>query len=319
MSDNFNSTIGRNDLGAALIPDEISQEIIQTMPEKSVMLTRGKRMRMSSKKKTQPVLAELPEAYWVSEGGLKQTTKSAWENVNITAEELAVLVPIPDSVREDASINLFETMKPLIAEAFGKKIDQAAIFGVDKPDTWGDDILSGAKKAKNTVTQGTGKDLAADVASLGKMLAKEGYAINGFASQPGLNWELTELRDANDRPIYTPNLTDRQPANLYGYPCNEVMNGSWDTTKAVLLAADWSKFIVGIRQDITYKIFDQGIISDTNGKVMYNAMQQDSQIMRVVMRVGFQVANPITRVAKKGAQYPAGFILPAAQIASDTE
>jgi HK97 family phage major capsid protein len=319
MSDNFNSTIGRNDLGAALIPDEISQEIIQTMPEKSVMLTRGKRMRMSSKKKTQPVLAELPEAYWVSEGGLKQTTKSAWENVNITAEELAVLVPIPDSVREDASINLFETMKPLIAEAFGKKIDQAAIFGVDKPDTWGDDILSGAKKAKNTVTQGTGKDLAADVASLGKMLAKEGYAINGFASQPGLNWELTELRDANDRPIYTPNLTDRQPANLYGYPCNEVMNGSWDTTKAVLLAADWSKFIVGIRQDITYKIFDQGIISDTNGKVMYNAMQQDSQIMRVVMRVGFQVANPITRVAKKGAQYPAGFILPAALAASDTE
>lgn len=319
MSDNFNSTIGRNDLGAALIPDEISQEIIQTMPEKSVMLTRGKRMRMSSKKKTQPVLAELPEAYWVSEGGLKQTTKSAWENVNITAEELAVLVPIPDSVREDASINLFETMKPLIAEAFGKKIDQAAIFGVDKPETWGDDILSGAKKAKNTVTQGTGKDLAADVASLGKMLAKEGYAINGFASQPGLNWELTELRDANDRPIYTPNLTDRQPANLYGYPCNEVMNGSWDTTKAVLLAADWSKFIVGIRQDITYKIFDQGIISDTNGKVMYNAMQQDSQIMRVVMRVGFQVANPITRVAKKGAQYPAGFILPAALAASDTE
>lgn len=126
MANNFNSSIQRNDLGQALIPDEISQEIIQTMPEKSVMLTRAKRMRMSAKKKTQPVLATLPEAYWVSEGGLKETTKSGWEDVNITAEELAVLVPIPDSVREDASINLFETMKPLIAEAFGKKIDQAA-------------------------------------------------------------------------------------------------------------------------------------------------------------------------------------------------
>ena len=126
-------------------------------------------------------------------------------------------------------------MKPLIAEAFGKKIDQAAIFGVDKPTTWGDDILSGAKTAKNTIAQGTGKDLAADVAALGKMLAKEGYALNGFASQPGLNWELTELRDTNNRPIYTPNLTDKQPANLYGYPCNEVLNGSWDPTKAVLL------------------------------------------------------------------------------------
>lgn len=311
MANNFNSSIQRNDLGQALIPDEISQEIIQTMPEKSVMLTRAKRMRMSTKKKTQPVLATLPEAYWVSEGGLKETTKSGWEDVNITAEELAVLVPIPDSVREDASINLFETMKPLIAEAFGKKIDQAAIFGVDKPSTWGNDILTGAKNAKNTITQGTGKDLAADVASLGKTLAKEGYAINGFASKPGLNWELTELRDANNRPIYTLNLTDKQPSNLYGYPCNEVLNGSWDDSKAVLLAADWSKFIVGIRQDITYKVFDQGVISNSSGAIVYNAMQQDSQIMRVVMRVGFQVANPVTRVAKKGTQYPAGFIVPA--------
>ena len=310
MANNFDSNIKRNDLGQALVPDEISQEIIQTMPEKSVMLTRAKRMTMSARKKTQPVLATLPEAYWVSEGGLKETTKSGWEDVNITAEELAVLVPIPDSVREDASINLFETMKPLIAEAFGKKIDQAAIFGVDKPATWGDDILSGAKTAKNTIAQGTGKDLAADVAALGKMLAKEGYALNGFASQPGLNWELTELRDTNNRPIYTPNLTDKQPANLYGYPCNEVLNGSWDPTKAVLLAADWSKFIVGIRQDITYKVFDQGVISNATGAIVYNAMQQDSQIMRVVMRVGFQVANPVTRVAKKGTQYPAGFILP---------
>ncbi len=213
MANNFDSSIQRNDLGQALIPDEISQEIIQAMPEKSVMLTRAKCMRMSTKKKTQPVLATLPEAYWVSEGGLKETTKSGWEDVNITAEELA-----------------------------------------------------------------------ADVASLGKTLAEEGYAINGFASKPGLNWELTELRDANNRPIYTPNLTGKQPSNLYGYPCNEVLNGSWDSTKAVLLAADWSKFIVVIRQDITYKVFDQGVISNSSGVIVYNAMQMDSQIMRVVMR-----------------------------------
>ena len=118
--------------------------------------------------------------------------------------------------------------------------------------------------------------------------------------------------------MYTPNLSDKQPATLYGYPCNEVMNGAWDASKAILLAADWNKFVVGIRQDITYKIFDQGIISDTSGKVIYNAMQQDSQIMRVVMRVGFQVANPVTRTTAKGSQYPAGFITPAASGTAST-
>ena len=69
--------------------------------------------------------------------------------------------------------------------------------------------------------------------------------------------------------------------------------------------------MVGVRQDITYKVFDQGVISDTEGNVVYNLMQQDAQAMRVVMRVGFAVANPLTRIAAKGSQYPAGFLTPA--------
>ena len=62
MADNFSSQILRGDLGGALIPDEISQEIIQTLPQSSVLLTRARRVPMSSKKKTQPVLASLPRS-----------------------------------------------------------------------------------------------------------------------------------------------------------------------------------------------------------------------------------------------------------------
>lgn len=312
MADNFSSQILRGDLGGALIPDEISQEIIQTLPQSSVLLTRARRVPMSSKKKTQPVLASLPEAYWVSEGGLKQTSKTGWEDVQITAEELAVIVPIPDSVVDDAKINLWDTVKPLIAEAMGKKIDQAGIFGVDKPSTWGNDILAGATAAGTNVASGTGVDLADDIAMIGQKLSEKGFAVNGFASKPGLNWQLARLRDANGQPIYTPSVAAGNPASLYGYPLNEVANGAWDTTKAMLLAADWTKFVVGVRQDITYKVFDQGVISDTAGNVVYNLMQQDAQAMRVVMRVGFAVANPLTRIAAKGSQYPAGFLTPAA-------
>lgn len=301
MADNFSSQILRGDLGGALIPDEISQEIIQTLPQSSVLLTRARRVPMSSKKKTQPVLASLPEAYWVSEGGLKQTSKTGWEDVQITAEELAVIVPIPDSVVDDAKINLWDTVKPLIAEAMGKKIDQAGIFGVDKPSTWGNDILAGATAAGTNVASGTGVDLADDIAMIGQKLSEKGFAVNGFASQPGLNWQLARLRDANGQPIYTPSVAAGNPASLYGYPLNEVANGAWDTTKAMLLAADWTKFVVGVRQDITYKVFDQGVISDTAGNVVYNLMQQDAQAMRVVMRVGFAVANPLTRIAAKGS------------------
>ena len=312
MAATFNQSIARNDLGTALIPDDVSQEIIQAMPQSSVLLTRARRVPMSTHKKTQPVLATLPDAYWVAEGGLKSTSKATWEDTVITAEEIAVIVPIPDSVVDDSKINLWGAVKPLIAEAIGRKIDQAAIFGVDKPSTWPADILSAAKTAGTNVVQGTGKDLAQDVATLGETIAKKGFAVNGFASQPGLNWQLVGLRDTNGQPIYTPSLAAGTPSTLYGYPLNEVANGAWDATKAVLLAADWTKFVVGVRQDITYQVFDQGVISDANGKVLYNLMQQDAKAMRVVMRVGFQVANPVTRTETKGKQYPAGFITPKA-------
>ena len=311
MTENFANAIKRSDLGDALIPNERSTEIIQALPQQSVIANRAKRVTMSKAKKEQPVLASLPEAYWVAEGGLKQTTKTGWEDVTISAEELAVLVPIPDSVVEDADIDLWAAIRPLIAEAFGKKIDEAAIFGVDKPASWGTDILAGAKAAKNTVAAGTGADFAADVASLGQKIAEQGFAINGFASKAGLNWQLIGLRDANGQPVYSPSIAEGQPSRLYGYDLNEVTNGAWDPTKAELLAADWTKFVYGVRQDMTFKIFDQGIISDAAGKVVYNAMQQDSKIMRVVMRVGFAVANPMTRLVAKGKQYPAGFITPA--------
>ena len=173
----------------------------------------------------------------------------------------------------------------------GYKLDQATLFGVDKPSSFPDGIIPQAIAAGNTFTQG--KDLAKDVASMGQKLAEQGFAMNGFAGKPGLNWELIGLRNTNGSPIYVPSLASGAPSTLYGFGLNEVDNGAWDSTKAVLLGADWSNFVVGIRQDITYKMLDQSVISDDNGKVILNLAQQDCVAMRVVFRVGFQIANPI--------------------------
>lgn len=130
----YANVVGRADVGDALIPDQVINEIIQEAPKSSVVLDRAKQVRLSAKKAKQPVLATLPEAYWVDgDTGLKQTSKSQWESLTITAEELAVIVPIPDALVDDANIPLWDEIKPLLAEAIGKKVDQAALFGVDSP------------------------------------------------------------------------------------------------------------------------------------------------------------------------------------------
>lgn len=296
---------------ASLIPDQEVNEIIKMAPQQSVMLANARIVHMTSKKYKQPVLSTLPEAYWVDgDTGLKSTSKTDWAGLNITAEELAVIVPIPDAVIDDASVPLWNEVRPLIAEAIGKKVDSAAVFDVDKPDTWPDAIVTAATAAGNTVTKGTGKDFGVDVAMLGQKVAEQGFGINGFISKPGSQWELIGLRDANGQPIYTP-LAGSPVNGLYGYPLNEVMNGAWDGTKAELIALDWTKQLIGIRQDVTYELFSEGVISDSEGKVLLNLMQQDTKALRVVFRVGYAVATPKTRI-QGGTAYPGGVILPKA-------
>ena len=309
-----NNIVGRAEVSDALLPEQTINEIIQTAPESSVILSRARKVQMSSKKAKQPVLSSLPDAYWLDgDTGLKQTTDASWKGVSMTAEELAVIVPIPNAVVDDANIPLWEQIRPLLAEAIGKKVDQAALFGKDKPTSWPTAIIPAAIAAGNTVAAETGVDFGVDVANLAEKVSVDGFAINGFASRPGLSWKLRTLRDENGQPIYGAPMTEAQAAVLYGFPLDEVRNGAWDTTAAELLAADWTKFVAGIRQDITYDLFSEGVISDAEGKVILNLMQQDSKALRVVFRVGFQVANPLTRLnATEASRYPAGVVTPKA-------
>lgn len=303
-----NEIIDRDSAGA-LVPEAIAAAVIKEAPKQSAALSLMRRVPMSTKKSRQPVLSALPEAYWVNgDTGLKQTTKEQWENLYITAEELAAIVVIPDALFDDASVPLWDEVQPYLIQALGKKVDQAALFGVDAPDSWGTPVVNGAYAAGNHVTLGTGRDIGVDVASLGEQVATDGFAINGFAVRPGLQWSLRGVRDDNGQPIYQ---SDGQGA-LYGYPSVEVQNGAWDPSRAQLIGADWTKFVIGVRQDITFKIFDSGVISDDQGKVIVNLMQQDAKALRVVFRVGYVTANPLTALGSRDTTFPAGVLTTAA-------
>ena len=85
---------------ASLIPEENAREIIQGVVSQSAVLQRGRKLpNMSSKTYKMPVLDMLPIAYFVDgDTGQKKTTKQAWDKKIITAEEIAVIVPIPEAV-----------------------------------------------------------------------------------------------------------------------------------------------------------------------------------------------------------------------------
>lgn len=322
-----------NNVGDALVPEPLSTSIIQELPKKSAALALCKKTMLSTKTERMPVLDVLPMAYWVGgDTGLKQTSQQQWKNVVMVVEELATIIPIPQAYLDDADVPIWDEVQPRMVEAAGNLIDQAVIFDVNKPSTWGTSIYGGAINAGNVQVQGGANawggssttDLGQDVASLGDKLAQTGYTVNGFVGRPGLNWQLAGLRSAQGVPIYNSQMTDMSSSSplqgsLYGFPISMVDNGAWEAQQAQLIAGDFSKAIIGVRQDITFKLFTEGVISDASGAVVLNLMQQDAVAMRMVMRLAYATVNPQTIMTPgKGIsqRWPFGVIVPAGHASS---
>ncbi len=321
---NYTDIITRTSGGPdALVPEPLATAIIEEAPKSSAALSLMNKTLLSSKTQRLPVLDVLPIAYWVGgDTGLKQTSKMMWQNVVLVVEELACIVPIPENYIDDADVPLWSQVQPRMSEAVGALIDSAVLWGVNKPSTWGQDVYGGAALSGQAIVEGTtpaslgtgsSTDYGQDVSNLGQIMAATGYTVNGFAGMPGMNWKLIGLRSVQGVPIYEPDMQGGQGGNLYGFPISMVQNGSWAPATATLLAGDFDKTLIGIRRDITFKMFDQGVISDATGKVILNLMQQDAVAMRMTMRLAYATVNPVT-IMQRGKtisqRWPFGAILP---------
>lgn len=310
----YDQIISRDVSNDPLVPTPVSAEIIKELPTMSAALRLARTVPMSSKSQRQPVLATKPAAYWVSgDTGLKKTSSADWSNLELVAEELAVIIPVPEAYFDDSQVPIWGEVRPLLVEAIGMKLDQAVLFGTEKPASWTSAaIIPGAIAATNEVVSGTGADLGIDIASMGETLAGQGFNLRSFAARPGYHWNLIGQRTADGDPIYhAGSIANGSPDGLYGRPMYEVDNGSWDTAEADLVGGDFSKAVVGIRQDITFKVFTEGVISDADGKVILNLMQQDSVAMRVVFRCGYVLANPVTQLESNAAnRFPFAVLTP---------
>ena len=293
----YSDLISRDASDDPLVPTPVSADVIQVAAHASAVQSLARRAPMTSKSGRQPVLSTLPTAYFVSgDTGMKQTTSADWENLDLVAEELAVILPVPEAYLADSQVPVWDQVMPLIGQAFGKAFDNAVLWGTNKPSTWSAALSTSIEASNNDFTEGvSGDDFAADLAYVGGAIAKDGFDVNGFLAAPGIGWRLAGLRSTTSELIYQPSVNSAvgESPTLYGYPLTEQKNGAWDADYTVI-AGDWTKAIVGIRQDLTYKVFTEGVISDDSGNVVLNLMQQDSVALRCVMRCAWAVADPIT-------------------------
>ena len=301
---------------SGLIPEPVTREIMQGAIAESAVLRMGRRLaNMSSKTQTINVLDALPSAYFVNgeatDSGageaFKQTTKMAWDKKKLYAEEIAVIVPIPEAALDDADYDIWGEVKPRLTEAFGKVIDAAILFGTNKPSTWRTGVVPSAIAAGNGVPVGT--SVFDDIMGENGLISKvelDGFNPNGVMAAIQMRGKLRGLKDTTGQPIFK---SDMQGATRYGLDGMDMyfpMNGAFDPNQAQMIVGDWSQLVYAIRQDMTFKIFTEGVIQDPSTKaITYNLMQNDMVALRAVMRLGWEIANPVNAYnADKANPFP---------------
>ncbi len=331
----YNNIINRAGV-SNLIPTEYSKEIIQTAVAGSFCLPKMTRLNnMPTKVRQLPVMSLYPTAYFVSgevgtdsgasyADGQKKTTKQNWSYATITAEELAVIVPIPAAVVDDMAGGGYDAwgeIAPRLSEAIAKAIDAAIIHGTNKPTSWPAGIVTAAGTASQTIDKsasvGSGLtfpdlyDAILGEGGLYGLVEADGYEVNGVIGALSQKAALRGIRGTDGQLLFQNDMTSPTKMALAGVPISFPKNGALDPASALLIAGDWQKAVYCWRQDITFKIFDQGVINDDSGNIIFNLIQQDMLAMRVTCRLGWQLPNPENQVQTTDAsRYPFAVLVP---------
>lgn len=311
----FNSILDRND-AAALIPDETSREIIKGVAEMNPIMNLARRLpNMASSQRTMPVLSALATAYFVNgDTGLKETSEIAWGNVSITAEELAVIVPVPEAVLDDSDYDIWGEVRPALSEAFSVAITAAVLYGTNIPASWSVSLgaaglFARANAAGHVVSAANYADLYeaimgesnAGVDGLFMTLEADGFMHTGHIASAGMRGRLRNVRDVNGVPLFVRSMQDSVRFELDGSPIYFPTDGSVIDATSWMFTGDWTQLVYAFRQDITYKLLDQAVIQDGAGNIVYNLAQQDMVALRAVMRLGWALPNPINRMNANAA------------------
>jgi HK97 family phage major capsid protein len=283
---------------ATLIQEAYADTLLGAAKVGSTVLSAFPTVSMGTKTTHLPVLATLPEAGWVSESatandGVKPQSKVTWENRTLVAEELAVIIPVHENVIDDATVSVLTEIAALGGQAIGKKLDEAVLFGIDKPASWVSKALVDAATAAGNVISVTdpddpanSNDIVGGINKAAQAIALSGYAPDTLISSLALRYQVANLRDANGQPIF-------RDESLMGLKTFFNRNGAFPTaTDPVVVLADSARVRIGVRQDIQVKFLDQATLG--TGANQINLAERDMVAIRMKARFAYVLGDSAT-------------------------
>lgn len=261
---------------AGTVPVEICKEIMKNIIDQASILKVSKRIPMTSDTMVIPRMTESGSASWVNEGEEIGTSLPTFEYPKLIAKKLAIIVPVTKEKYNDSVSDVLSEIKQAIADMFATSIDMSCIFGVDSP--FETNLFTSIGESKITTTD----KLDTDLSNAMGLVEDNKYNCSDILMGTTQKKVLRAL--ANDNK-YKGAIT---LSSAYDTPIEYVRN--WDNTKALAITGDFSRSIIGTRENMQYEILKEATIK--NGDTTINLAQSDMLGVKCTMRMAYLVADP---------------------------
>jgi hypothetical protein len=303
---------------SGIIPHEYSQQIIQDVEQRSAVLQLAQTMPMGTRITELPVTGKLPSAEWVTGAnappagaGRKPYTDLTLKPQVITAEEIAAVVAIPQQYLDDNTINLWNWARPKMAEAIAVRLDQTVLFGgAGIPATFPVGGVTGPLYSMGVGGGGAYHPInnpypfaidAVDAVNNGMSYVEgQGLNVTGHSADIGAKGQFRGVRDANGSLLLgTEQVGQTTRPTLYGV---QIAYSQYAAVNVVdLITGAWDYLVIGVREDIRFRIDPSGTIADSDGKVLVSGFQDNVVPCKIWARFGCTIIKPVTPRVPAGA------------------
>ena len=269
--------IVRPGFGTDLMPRDVANFVFEKAAKESVMMQVARKIDLPGNGVSIPVVTGKPSAGWVAEAGRKPVSDATVGVKTIDPKKLAVIVPFSKEYLRDENIDLFEMIRPMIAEAFALAFDAATIKGTSTP------FSNHIYQTTNAVELGTTAqidggyygDFVSALAAVADETNKD-YRITDWVVDQRAEPLLLSATDNTGRPLMNNDLLNNGAVGrILGRPIYYTSQ-AYNATGAIQgFGFDASQFVYGVASDIVYDISDQASIVLADGETRLDLWQNN--------------------------------------------
>lgn len=285
MADENNILLAQKHSG--LIPEEISNEIIQKTMNESVVMKLCRKIKMNAPRVKVPVLADVTgKAAFVSELQSIPILQPKVVDVELQAKRLSFIIPCSGEFNDLTVLDLMTSYKDVITQTLINLVDQSILVGAKEIGSTEDKvfptILDAAMLQKVEVPEAnaSGVALLDGVSDAIQTVTNNNFKVDGILGNLGVENTLRKMKDTTNNFLF-PDTT-----KLFGKDMNYTNIFTQDN--AVAIAGNWSRCLYGIFKDIRYDFFDSGTVKLSDSEEI-NLIQHYAAALRITVYVASNI------------------------------